>query len=130
VRLLPHYEKAVIPIEKLRDYALDPGHPEGKHKARVFKAALGIEQAHAEVFAQILKRTLYRSPAAPGIKNQYGSRWTTFHETIGLDGKSEVVTAVWIYRPEQVDVPVLISCYIEPDGSRRLEEAQKAGLDL
>ncbi len=127
MQLLPQHEKAVVPIEKLRDYALDPDHPEGKHKARVFKAALGIEQTHADVLAQILKESLFRAPAVSGIKDQRGQRWATYHEIVGLTGKPAVVTVVWIYRAEQAGVPVLISCYIEPEGSRKLKEAQKAG---
>ena len=114
-------------MEKLRNYALDPNHPEGMHKARVFKAALGIEQTHADVLARILKESLFRAPAVSGIKDQHGQRWTTYHEVVGLTGKPAVVTVIWIYRPEQADVPVLISCYIEPEGSGKLEEAQKSG---
>jgi hypothetical protein len=37
-----------VEIAKLRDYSLDPGHQEGKHKARVFAAALGLEKEDAE----------------------------------------------------------------------------------
>lgn len=33
---LPNAENAVVSIEKLRDYSLNPNHPEGKHKARAF----------------------------------------------------------------------------------------------
>jgi hypothetical protein len=39
---LPHGPAAIVEIAKLRDYSLNPAHKEGKHKARVFAAALGI----------------------------------------------------------------------------------------
>ena len=39
---LPNSERAVVEIGKLRDYSLNQEHEVGKHKARVFKAALGI----------------------------------------------------------------------------------------
>jgi hypothetical protein len=42
---LPNYQNAIIPSDKLEKYALDPTHPEGKHKAIVFKSALGFEQS-------------------------------------------------------------------------------------
>ena len=45
---LPNAHKAVVDIKKLRDYSLNPNHPVGKHKARVFKAALGITLKNAE----------------------------------------------------------------------------------
>jgi filamentous hemagglutinin len=124
---LPQHQKAIVPIEKLRDYALDGNHPLGKSKARVFKATLGMGQDHAEVLAKILQSSLFRSPAVRGHKDRYGERWTTYHEIIGLSGQPVVVTAVWIYRIEQGDVPVLISCYIEPQGPEKLAEALKVG---
>ena len=123
MRILPQHERAIVPIEKLRDYALDPNHPLGKNKARVFKAALGMERDHADVLAKILKSSLFRSPAVRGLKKPYGEHWTTYHEVVGLSGQPVVVTAAWIYRVEQADVPVLISCYIEPQGPRRRAEA-------
>jgi Domain of unknown function (DUF6883) len=120
---LPNYQKAVIPIEKIKDYVLNPDHPIGKHKARVFKAALGIAAAHADVFVTILKASLARSPAVRGVPDAHGERWTVYHEIIGLNGQEVVVTTVWIFRPVQPDVPVLVSCYIEPRGAERFADA-------
>jgi len=123
MHVLPQHHKAVIPIEKLSGYALDPNHPLGKNKARVFKAALGIGKGDAEMLGLLLKSSLFRSPAVEGIKTPYGQHWTTYHEIVGLSGQPVVVTAAWIYRIEQADVPVLISCYIEPEGLQKLREA-------
>jgi len=72
LQILPHHEKAIVPIEKLRDYVLNPNHPHGKNKARVFKAALGMEQGHADVLAKIFISSLFRSPAVRGLKNPFG----------------------------------------------------------
>jgi hypothetical protein len=45
---LPGAECARIPTDKLVRYALDPDHPRGRHKARVFAWALGIRRrAHS-----------------------------------------------------------------------------------
>ncbi|MCW5922561.1 MAG: hypothetical protein KIS77_09460 [Saprospiraceae bacterium] len=46
--LLPNAEFAFVPMEKLRDYALNPEHPAGKHKAAVFKSVLGMTVADAD----------------------------------------------------------------------------------
>jgi hypothetical protein len=127
VQILPQHEKAIIPVEKLRDYALDPSHPLGKNKARVFKAALGMERDDADLLSEILKSTLYRSPAVQGPKSRFGEHWTTYHEIVGLSGQPVVVTVAWIYRIEHEDVPVLVSCYIEPEGRRRFAEALNVG---
>jgi hypothetical protein len=37
----------MVDIVKLRDYALSQSHPRGRHKARVFLAALGLTAADA-----------------------------------------------------------------------------------
>jgi hypothetical protein len=127
VQILPQHNKAIVPIEKLRDYALNPNHPQGKDKARVFKATLGMERDHADTLREILISTLVRSPAVRGLNDQHGERWITYHEIIGLGGKPVVVTSAWIYRVEQADVPVLIPCYIEPQGPRKRGEALNVG---
>lgn len=44
---LPAGDRAVVDLAKLSEYALSPNHEEGKHKARVFAAALGIGSEHA-----------------------------------------------------------------------------------
>jgi len=45
-RALPNYQRAVIPENKLLRYSLDPTHPRGRHKAIVFKSALGFDQSN------------------------------------------------------------------------------------
>jgi hypothetical protein len=46
--LIPNAERALVDIRKLCDYCLNPTHPEGKHKARLFAAALGMTAYDAE----------------------------------------------------------------------------------
>ena len=41
---LPNADRAMIDLAKLRDYCLNPLHPEGKHTARVFAAVLNIRR--------------------------------------------------------------------------------------
>jgi hypothetical protein len=112
---LPNFERAVIPIEKIRDYALNDQHPEGQHKASVFKRMLGIERGHAEVLVERLISTLPSSLAEHAQTDGHGDRWTTYHEIVGLNGQAAIVTVAWIYKKEQEEIPQLISCYIEPE---------------
>lgn len=44
---VPGAECAVVDIRKLSNYCLDPTHAEGKHKARLFAAALGMTVSDA-----------------------------------------------------------------------------------
>jgi hypothetical protein len=45
---VPNADRAIVDIRKLRDYCLNPAHDEGKHKARLFAAALGMAANDAD----------------------------------------------------------------------------------
>jgi hypothetical protein len=47
MKQLPNDERAIFDIRKLKDYCLDLPRPRGRHKAQVFRKALGIEEADA-----------------------------------------------------------------------------------
>src|SRR5947209_6568630 len=51
-RALPNYERAEIHRSKIEEYALNPVNDVGKHKARVFKSALGFDQSNWELLKQ------------------------------------------------------------------------------
>jgi hypothetical protein len=122
MQFLPNLEDGVLPVEKLRDYALNMEHAEGRHKAKVFKELLGIESRHANVLAELLRSTLPSAPAEQGKVDEYGDYWTTYHRIIGLNGKSAIVTAAWIFKKEQGQAPQLISCYIETKKQKKLHD--------
>jgi hypothetical protein len=46
-RRLPHGYRAILDVRKLADYCLSSPHPRGRHKARVFREALGLERTEA-----------------------------------------------------------------------------------
>ena len=122
MKLLPHFEQAVIAIEKLEGYVLNSEHPDGQHKARVFQKTLGIERRHANVLGELIQKSLLRAPAEPGERKEYGDHWTTWHEIIGMNGQSAIVTVAWIFRKNARETPVLITCYIE---SRKQQTLRK-----
>lgn len=124
---LPNYDKAVIQPEKLYDYVLNPDHPLGQHKARVFKSVLGIERAHAEVLADVIKGSLLRASAIQGVSNEYGESWKTYHDILGVNGKSAIVTVSWIFGTTEPEVPRLTTCFIEPDAQDRLALLLQSG---
>jgi hypothetical protein len=119
---LPNLEKASINRDKLYEYALNPDHPSGRHKARVFSSVLGIERGHADVLAEIFKASLPRALAQQGPKTEHGASWVTYHEVVGLNGKAAIVTVAWIFQTEEPDEPKLVSCYIETENQVKLEQ--------
>ena len=72
---LPNAENAVVDIVKLRDYCLNPLHLEGKHKARVFVSALGIDQNDAEELRQIILKAVITADAIEQEPTEYGRRF-------------------------------------------------------
>jgi hypothetical protein len=72
---LPNPERVFIDIAKLRDYSLSPQHKEGRHKARVFAAALGLGVSDAEWLGERLKEALREQECQLGKKTPYGQRY-------------------------------------------------------
>ena len=66
---MPHAERAVVDIRKLRDYCLNPMHDEGQHKARLFAAALGMTAEDAEDLRALLIQAVKTSDAQVGRRD-------------------------------------------------------------
>lgn len=72
---LPNANRAVVEIEKLQDYCLSVNHPRGRHKARVFAAALGITADDAEELRQAILSAIITEEATPAERDEYGQRY-------------------------------------------------------
>jgi hypothetical protein len=107
---LPNAERAVVDIEKLRDYCLNPEHRRGCHKARVFKASLGITQEHAEELRKVLLAAASNHEATPEAHDEYGRRYVVDFMATGPSGEA-MVRSSWIIRRGE-DFPRLTSCYV------------------
>ncbi len=127
LEFLPHLERASVLREKLYDYVLNPDHPDGRHKARVFAAVLGIERSHADVLAQIILASLPRAAAEQRPDDEYGQSWTTYHEIVGLNSKTAIVTVGWKVLVEEPERPKLVSCYIDLDRQQELTDLLRGG---
>jgi hypothetical protein len=73
---LPGGEEAIVEIEKLRDYCLSPVHRRGRHKVRVFLAALGMTDADVEELRAGLMAAAEKVDADDGTSDEYGHRYT------------------------------------------------------
>jgi hypothetical protein len=71
---LPKADRAVVDIVKLRDYALSQSHPRGRHKERVFLAALGLTAADAEELRTALLESARTGEAVLGTSDEFGTR--------------------------------------------------------
>jgi hypothetical protein len=107
---LPHAKRAVVDIDKLRSYCLNPDHRRGCHKARVFKASLGITQDHAEDLLKALLAAALNRDATPLEHDEYGRRYMIDFMATGPSGQA-MVRSSWIIRRGE-DFPRLMSCYV------------------
>jgi hypothetical protein len=107
---IPNGDNAFVDIAKLRDYSLNPQHPEGKHKARVFDAALGIDLADAEWLCEELLRVAREESCQPGKFSTYGQRYL-IDFTLSHHGKTALLRSAWITLHGQ-QFPRLTSCYV------------------
>ncbi len=72
---LPNADRAIVEIEKLRDYCLSSSHPRGRHKARVFITALGITADDAQELKQAILSVVTTEEGTPTERDEYGQRF-------------------------------------------------------
>ncbi len=107
---LPNGDRAFIDVDKLRHYCLSMAHPRGKHKARVFAAALGLTDAQVEVLGAALRMAARSELAVQGPVDEYGSRYLVDFEMAAKRGR-RTVRSIWLIRNGE-DYPRLITCYV------------------
>ena len=108
---LPNYQNAVILREKLEGYSLNPDHPIGKHKAIVFKSALGFEQANWQLLERALLDELPYQDAGAAENGPWGDKYTLVFPITGPNGNTADVLSVWIIRPG-TGFPSLVTTYV------------------
>jgi filamentous hemagglutinin len=90
--------RARIDPRKLTDYALNPNHPVGGNKAKVFDSALGYNQSNSEGLLQQLQRGVMQNTPVPGKVDSFGARFTVDIPVTGPSGSATVRTG-WILKP-------------------------------
>ena len=107
---LPNADRAFVDITKLRDYSLDVVHKEGRHKARVFAAALGLTRNDADWLREQLLAVARTHDCRLGRKTDHGQRYV-LDFTLNYGGKCGLVRSVWNVRPAE-DFPRLVTCFV------------------
>lgn len=92
---LPNYEKAVIPRSKLEDYALNPAHTDGRHKARLFKSILGFERTDWQKLEKIILDELPYYEAVFSREDKWGKFYSVSLPITGLNGNIALVQTIW-----------------------------------
>ena len=107
---LPKGTEAIVDMTKLTDYCLNPDHEEGKHKARVFRSALGITKLNLELLRVGLLRAAATEDAMLVSETKYGNLYMLdFVLTTGMGSAS--IRSGWIIRTGE-SVPRLTTCFV------------------
>jgi hypothetical protein len=106
---LPNGERAILDLRKLEEYCLNPHHPRGRNKARVF-ASVGIGQAASNVLTEALLAAARNAQAVRGRPSPYGQRYTIDFDLAG-PARAVRVRSTWIVRTGE-DFPRLTTCFV------------------
>lgn len=109
---LPNFEKATINPKKLTEYALNPEHPVGGNKAKVFESALGYNKSNAEELMNQVYSKLPQCEAVEGLVDQYGKRFTVNMPITGPNGNTVNVRTGWIIKTGS-EIPELTTIYVK-----------------
>ena len=107
---LPNHQRAILDVRKLGDYCLNPGHPRGRHKARVFRNALGIERGEAAWLRSKLLEGVGSAEAAPLSSDSPGNRWR-IDVPVTRQNKQVVISSIWMVRTGE-DIPRFVTCWV------------------
>jgi len=109
---LPNVDKVTVDPNKVKNYALDPNHPVGGNKAKVFESSLGYNQSNADQLMKQVQNKLPNSEAILGVKDQYGQRFTVDMQITGPNGNTATVRTGWIIDPG-AEIPRMTTIYVK-----------------
>ncbi|MGA4524070.1 type VI secretion system tube protein TssD [Citrobacter portucalensis] len=103
---------AVIDPKKMASYALNPEHPVGGNKARVFESALGFNPSNAGILVSRVQQGIISSSAELGAYDKFGQRMSVDIPIIGVNGETAIVRTGWMYETDSL-VPRMTTIYVK-----------------
>ena len=108
--ILPNADRAVIDPRKFGSYALNPSHASGRHKARVFQAALGYDRTNIADLISRIRLAILQEEAVLVRHDPHGEHYRVDVIIEGPKGSARVQTA-WLYDRGS-DVPRLTTAFV------------------
>ncbi|MGH7963625.1 MAG: DUF6883 domain-containing protein [Candidatus Binatia bacterium] len=106
---LPNGDSAIIPMEKLVDYCLNPEHARGKDKARVFAAVLGLTREKASELADLVRQAAVHGEVTKEDRTVFGRYYRVDWAVPSTAGV--VLRTMWEIASGE-EIPRLISVFI------------------
>jgi filamentous hemagglutinin len=93
-------EKTKIDQRKLRDYLLNPAHPEGATKAQ-YLSEMGYNQENYHILEVDLRNQHLTCDVQPGKESIYGLKYEILAPLVGPNGKKRLIRSVWMIRKSE-----------------------------
>jgi hypothetical protein len=107
---LPHGDQAILDMRKIEGYCLNPSHPRGRHKARVFREVLDLQRSDASWLRGALLEAARSAESFRDGEDAWGTHWR-LDANLRRQGKSAVVRTIWIVRTGE-SVPRFVTCWV------------------
>lgn len=107
---LPSAASAIVDLRKMSDYLLSETHPRGRHKARVFRAALGLGPRDAEWLRDAILAAVPSLDAVLTDVSVWGQQWRV-DIPLTRQRRFAVVRSVWLV-PSDSTAPRLMTAWV------------------
>lgn len=107
---LPNAENAFIDKRKFEEYCLNPEHPRGQHKARVFRAALGLSRENFRVLVEAILENVLHETAILTFESDFGWHYRVDFP-VTVENRTAMVRTTWIVRFDE-NFPRMVSCFV------------------
>jgi hypothetical protein len=106
----PVFASAILDLRKIENYCLNPEHPRGRHKARVFRDSLAIERTDAAWLRDNLLTAVRQTEAVQLGADAFGTRWRV-DAPITRHDRTAMIRTVWIVRTGE-NAPRFVTCWV------------------
>ena len=107
---LPNPDLAILDIRKIEDYCLNPSHPRGRHKARVFREALNLQRGDAAWLRDALLEAARSGEASEIAVDAWGTHWR-LDAVVRRHDRNVVIRTIWIVRTGE-NRPMFVTCWV------------------
>jgi hypothetical protein len=108
--MLPHVDRAVVDLRKLREYVLSAENERGRHKARVFSRVLGLGPDDSEWLRGRILDGVRHAEAVRTDATAYGTLYRV-DVTVETERGAATVRTGWIVRHDEA-FPRLTTCFV------------------
>ena len=109
--IIPNANHATLDIRKLSEYCLNAGHLRGQHKARVFRASLGIDHSHAAWLREQILNTLPQSDVFEEQTVADGTRYI-IDISVSRQSRDAMLRTVWSIATAD-NAPRFLTCWVK-----------------